>query len=38
MDISIIISDTDLPKVVDICNELKQPLKQHVQLYEGNIR
>ena len=37
MDISIIISDTDLPKVVDICNELKQPLKATRTIVRGNI-
>lgn len=37
MDISLIIRDEDLPKVIDICNELKQPLKAQRTIVRGNI-
>lgn len=37
MDISLIIKDEDLPRVTDICNELKQPLKAQRTIVRGNI-
>lgn len=37
MDISLIIKDEDLPKVTEVCNELKQPLKAQRTIVRGNI-
>ena len=37
MDISLIVKDEDLPKVIDVCNELKQPLKAKRTIVRGNI-
>lgn len=37
MDISIIVNDQDLPKVVNICNDLKSSLKAKHSIVRGNI-
>lgn len=37
MDISLIFHDEDIPTIVNICNELKQPLKAQRTIVRGNI-